>query len=69
VDQYRIDYTITRRRDGEDDFTEIGFGSSGSAATPSDAAYAVQSAADNGDWETTPGMPDPQAVRREAEGI
>jgi hypothetical protein len=59
VPDYRIDYTITRRQDGEDDFTEIGFGSSGAWSDVSQAAHMVQSSVQNREWETSEGMPDP----------
>ncbi len=61
--QYRIDFTITRRLPGEDDYTEIGFGSSGAASTVEHAAHLLQSGIENGEWETDPGMPDPDEVR------
>jgi len=56
---YRIDFTITRRRDGEDDFTDVGFGSSGANDDVDAALYEVQSIVQNRVWETEAGMPCP----------
>lgn len=57
---YRIDFSVQRRDDGEDDFTEIGFGSSAAHGTVNAAAYDVESIMQNRMWETQPGMPDPE---------
>lgn len=57
--EFRIEYTITRRRDGEEDFTEIGFGSSGTWSDVDQCAHMVDSAVQNLAWETEPGMPPP----------
>ncbi len=57
--EYRITYTIERRDDGEVDFTEIGYGSSGAAETIDAALYEVQSEVQNQLWDTEPGMPEP----------
>jgi hypothetical protein len=62
--EFRIEYTITQRLDGEDDFTEIGFGSSGAWGDVDQCAYAVSSSVQNYAWETEPGMPDPRAARQ-----
>lgn len=62
--EYRIDFTITRRQDGEDDFTEIGFGASCASDTVNGAVYEVESIIQNRIWETTEGMPDPEKVDR-----
>jgi hypothetical protein len=68
-DEFRIEYTITRRRAGqdEDDFTEIGFGSSGAWSTIDQCAHRVTSAVQNKEWETSESMPDPDDAEREAE--
>ncbi len=58
---YRIEYSIQRRRGGED-FTEIGFGSSGHWSTVDQAAHILQSAVENREWETSGDMPDPDTV-------
>jgi hypothetical protein len=64
--EYRIDYTISRRGPGDDDFKEIGFGGSCGAATVNAAAYDVKSDIQNRNWETSGDMPDPSAVDEEA---
>jgi hypothetical protein len=66
-DDYRIDFTITRRRDGEDDFTEIGFGSSGAWSDPAQAAEMLAADVEHFQWETRAGMPDPGSVRAQLE--
>jgi len=63
--EYRIDYTITRRREGEEDFTEIGFGSSGAWESVDGAEHAMSSDIENRQWETKPGMPDPESVDKD----
>ena len=65
--EYRITYAIQRQRDGEDDFTEIGFGSSSSWDDLDAALYDIQSGVSHGEWETEPGQPDPDEVLREIE--
>ena len=60
--EYRIDYTITRRQDGDEDFTEIGFGSSGAWENIDAASYAMESDIQNRQWETKPGQPDPGSL-------
>jgi hypothetical protein len=65
VSDYRIEFTIQRRSPGEDDFTEVGFGSSGGMGSVNAAAYEVESLVQNRLWETEPGQPDPGSVDRE----
>ena len=60
--EYRIEYQIQRRRDGEDDFTEIGFGSSGAWDDLPACTHALDSDVSNGQWETESGQPDPDSV-------
>lgn len=60
--EYRIDFTITRRTDEDDDFVEIGFGSSGAWESIDAASYAMESDIQNRQWETKPGMPDPGSL-------
>jgi hypothetical protein len=62
MNHYRIEFTITRRQDGEDDFTEVGFGSSTSWSTVYAAAHEVESLIQNQEWETRPGMPEPDEL-------
>lgn len=61
---YRIEYTIFRRLDGEEDFTEIGFGQSGEWSSTDEAVHIVNSDVQSGCWETEAGMPDPAEVSR-----
>jgi hypothetical protein len=63
--EFRIEYTITRRLPGadEDDFTEVGFGSSGAWANVEQCAHMVVTDIQNGHWETSEGMPDPEELR------
>lgn len=60
--EYRIEYTITRRDEGEDDFTEIGFGSTGAWDSLDQCAHMLGSAVQCREWETEPGQPDPSEV-------
>jgi hypothetical protein len=60
--EYRIDYTITRREEDDDDFTEIGFGSSGAWDSPNMCAHMMSSDIEHGQWETSTGMPEPEEV-------
>lgn len=64
---YEIVYTLHRRRPGEEDLVEIGFGSSGTWSTPDECAHMMLSAVQNYDWETEAGMPDPDEIRAEVE--
>jgi hypothetical protein len=61
--EYRIEFSIQRRAEGEEDFTEIGFGSSCAASSVDLAAGEVESTVQNRMWETGPGQPDPLTVR------
>jgi len=65
--EYRVEYTIQRRQPGDDDFTDIGFGSSGAWQTPQACSHMVASDIDNYAWETTPGMPDPDTIKTATE--
>lgn len=62
---YRIEYQIQRRREGDEDFTDIGFGSSGGWDDVEAALYAMSSDVQNLMWETGPGMPAPREVEAE----
>lgn len=59
---YRIEFTIQRRTEGDEDYTEIGFGSSSGSGGVDAALYEVQSIVQNRQWETGPGMPNPAEV-------
>lgn len=65
--EYRIEYSIQRLLPGEEDFTEIGFGSSGGWSTPEQAMHIAYGLVQNHEWETEPGMPDPDDIKREVE--
>jgi hypothetical protein len=65
--EYRIEFAITRRADAEDDFTEIGFGSSGAWDDLAACTHMVDSMVTNGEWETEAGQPDPEDVMAEIE--
>jgi hypothetical protein len=60
--EYRIEYQIQRRQEDEDDFTEIGFGSSGGWGSLETCTHMLGSAIANGEWETEPGQPSPEQV-------
>lgn len=50
--EYRVEFSITRRLPDEDDFTEIGFGSSGAWESVEQANHMAASAIDRPDsWE------------------
>lgn len=63
--EYQIDFTITRRTDKDDDFVEIGFGSSGAWENIDAASYAMESDIQNRLWETSKGMPSPGSVDKD----
>lgn len=60
--EYRIEYQIQRRLPGEEDFTEIGFGSSGGWETIAGCENAISADIQRGDWETEPGQPNSEDV-------
>ncbi|HEY3683454.1 MAG TPA: hypothetical protein VGL93_10465 [Streptosporangiaceae bacterium] len=60
--EYRIEFTIQHREDDEEDFTEIGFGSSGACSDLDSCTYSITSAVTNGEWETERDHPDPDEV-------
>jgi len=60
--EYRIEFRITRRRGTEDDFAEVGFGSTGACESVNDAAYEVESMIQNQIWETESGQPNPEEL-------
>jgi hypothetical protein len=64
ADEYRIEFTVQRRRDGEEDFSDIGFGSSGTWSSVDHCAYMIETDVQHRQWETEPGMPDPDGVDR-----
>ena len=60
--EFRIEFTIQRRGEDEEDFTEIGFGSSCAVVSVDLAAGEVESMVQNRMWETGPDMPDPREL-------
>ncbi|MGZ1492526.1 hypothetical protein [Brevibacterium sediminis] len=60
--EYRVEYTIQRSTVDEDDWEEIGFGSSAAWSDLDAASYAVTSDLQNGTWETEGDHPDPADV-------
>lgn len=66
MSEYRIEYAIQRRLDGEEDFTEVGFGSSGEWDTVAQANHMMGSAIDRQEWEHTVDQPHPSEVEVDA---
>jgi hypothetical protein len=58
-DEYRIEYQIQRRTESDDDFVEVGFGSSGAWSSVMQAVHMAESAIEHAEWVTLPGMPEP----------
>lgn len=65
MSEYRIEYQIQRREGDDEDFVEIGFGSSGASGDIKGALYALESYVANGQWETEGDQPDPDDVLRD----
>lgn len=63
--EYRIEYQIQRRSPDDDDFVEIGFGSSGAWGDLDACTRWIASGVDHGEWETEPHHPDPDDVMAE----
>lgn len=59
--EYRIEYTIQRNL-GNEDWKEVGFGSSGAWSDVDQAAHILVSDVQNRHWETEPGMPKPDEL-------
>lgn len=57
--EFRIEYTIQRSDDGEE-YTDIGFGSSGAWRNIDAALHAADTDIQRRSWETTAGMPEPE---------
>lgn len=60
--EYRIEFTIQRQQDGEADFTDVGFGSSGGSTDLDACVHMLSSQVQNRIWETEPGMPKPKEL-------
>lgn len=53
VSEYRIDFAILRRDSGEEDFTEIGFGSTAAESSIEQAGFAAHGHIQNDEWDYT----------------
>lgn len=62
--EYRIEFSIQRcvDRDVDEEFVEIGFGSSGAWDDLDACVHSLDSGITNGEWETSAGMPDRDEV-------
>ncbi len=58
--EYRIEFTIQRYDATAEDFVDIGFGSSGGWGSIDQASHMAASAIENREWETEPGIPNPE---------
>lgn len=52
---------------GEEDFTEIGFGISGAWTDPAQCGHILLSDMQNYSWEVENGMPDPEDIKADVE--
>lgn len=60
--EYRIEFSVQWRRVEDDDFVEVGFGSSGSWDDLGACAHMVNTIVQGREWETTATMPAPGDV-------
>ena len=67
--EYRIEFQIQRQLPGDDDFTEIGFGSSGACRDLDECTFSIECGVGNSQWETEPGQPDPAEVMAEIAAV
>lgn len=58
--EYRIEFAIQRKRPEDEDFAEVGFGSSGAWGSIEAASHMAGSAIECREWETTGDMPKPE---------
>lgn len=56
ADEFRIEYTIERNQ-GDEDWVEVGFGSSGAWLSIGEAEYSMSSSIQNRQWERENDMP------------
>ena len=63
--EYRIEYVIQRALTEDNDFEEIGFGSSGAWDDLDQCAHILSSDIQNDSWETEAGQPDPDDIRND----
>ena len=66
--EYEIIYTLRRRMADEEDFSDIGFSTSGAWTSPEQCAHIVTSDIQNYRWETEGDMPDPGQIKADLEG-
>jgi hypothetical protein len=59
---YRIEFSVQRCDDDSEEYTEIGFGSSGTWDDVDAAEHAMGSVVQNRQWETSGDMPEPESV-------
>ncbi|HEX3778404.1 MAG TPA: hypothetical protein VHX38_01970 [Pseudonocardiaceae bacterium] len=59
--EYRIEFTI-QRNTGNEDWQDVGFGSSGAWNDIDSALYQVDTSIQRREWETEPGMPEPSEL-------
>lgn len=64
---YEVIYTLRRRLPGEEDFSDIGFGTSGMWSSPDECAHMVTSDIQNNAWETEGDMPSPEQIQADLE--
>lgn len=67
MSEFRIEYSIQRAKSEDDDFQEVGFGTSGSWDDIDSALHAIESNIQRREWETTGSMPDPESVEGDDE--
>jgi len=60
---FRITFSIQRQRPQDDDFVEVGFGSSGCWDDVDSALHDLESIIQRGEWETEPGQPAPDELK------
>ncbi|MDN5896369.1 MAG: hypothetical protein L0H93_20405 [Nocardioides sp.] len=58
--EYRIEFSIQRCEGEDEDWREIGFGSSGAWPTLDACTHWIDSGITHGEWETSGGMPAPR---------
>lgn len=59
---FRITFSIQRQRPQDDDFAEVGFGSSGCWDDVDSALHDLTSIVQRREWETEPGQPAPEEL-------
>ena len=62
MNEYRIEFVIQASTNEDSDWTDVGFGSSGSWDDIDSALYAVQAQIQRREWETSADMPEPEEL-------